>query len=64
MKLRIIFCLLVIRCLSAPAQEPEYDHIFFDNSLMTGRYYYSKADYTSPSYIQNILVHDKNYIAI
>ena len=54
MKLRIIFCLLVIRCLSIPAQEPEYDHIFFDNSLMAGRYYYSKADYTSPSYIQNI----------
>lgn len=54
MKLRIIFCLLVIRCLSAPAQEPEYDHIFFDNGLMAGRYYYSKADYTSPSYIQNI----------
>ena len=47
------------------AQEPEYDHVIFDNSLMTGRYYYSKADYKSPSYIQNaenkLLVSEKEF---
>lgn len=33
------------------SQKAEYDHVFFDNSMMTGAYYYSTADYTSPSYI-------------
>jgi hypothetical protein len=36
------------------AQEPEYDFIVFDNSLMPGgAYYYSEAAYQSPSYIQH-----------
>lgn len=36
------------------AHEPEYDHVFFDNSLMSGSYYYSEVEYTSPSFVQNI----------
>jgi hypothetical protein len=35
------------------AQEPEYDCVLFDNSLMSGGYYYSEADYRSPSFIQH-----------
>ncbi|MDU1892607.1 MAG: glucoamylase family protein [Dysgonomonas sp.] len=54
MKAQFILFISAFICLSVSAKEPEYDHIFFDNSLMTGRYYYSKADYTSPSYIQSI----------
>lgn len=45
---------IFLSCFSLHSQEPEYDHIFFDNNLMRGAYYYSKASYTSPSFIQNI----------
>jgi len=47
------------------ANEPEYDHIFFDNSLMTGSYYFSTAEFKSPSYIENtgkkLLVSEKEF---
>lgn len=35
------------------AVEPLYDYVFFDNSNMTGRYYYSQTTYQSPSWIKN-----------
>ncbi|WP_165040104.1 glucoamylase family protein [Dysgonomonas sp. ZJ709] len=54
MKKIFILTLLSFGCISLMAQEPEYDHVFFDNSLMSGSYYNSKADYASPSYIENI----------
>jgi hypothetical protein len=38
----------------ADAQEPKYDRIFFENSPMQGRFFYSSAQYTAPSWIQNI----------
>ncbi len=31
-----------------------YDYLFFDNSLMKDRFYYSKTNYTTPSWIKNI----------
>lgn len=40
--------------ISAFAGEPEYDHIFFDEALMSGAYFYSGADYTAPSYVMHI----------
>lgn len=46
-------------------QEPAYDHVFFDNSLMSGGYFYSRGEYKSPSYIQTVKgklpVSDKEY---
>lgn len=65
MKKLLIFIVIQLAFIQLGAQEPEYDHIIFDNSLMTGRYYYSKADYKSPSYIQNtdnkLLVSEKEF---
>lgn len=65
MKKLLIFMVIQLALVQLSAQEPEYDHIIFDNSLMTGRYYYSKADYKSPSYIQNtenkLLVSEKEF---
>ncbi len=47
------------------ASEPLFDYIFFDNSLMEGRYYYSQAVYQSPSWIKNaqqkLLVNEKEF---
>ena len=45
-----VFFLISIQIL---AVEPLYDYIFFDNSNMTGRYYYSQVTYQSPSWIKN-----------
>ena len=45
-----LFFLISIQIL---AVEPLYDYIFFDNSNMTGRYYYSQVTYQSPSWIKN-----------
>lgn len=53
MKHLIIFITLIFS-ITAIAQEPEYDQVFFDNSLMSGAYYYSAADYKTPSFIQSI----------
>lgn len=53
MKHLIIFITLIFSR-AAIAQEPEYDQVFFDNSLMSGAYYYSAADYKTPSFIQSI----------
>lgn len=36
------------------AQEPEYHHVFFDNSLMEESWFYSEASYESPSFILNV----------
>ncbi|MDR2118022.1 MAG: hypothetical protein LBP25_00595 [Tannerellaceae bacterium] len=53
MKPYLLSALLWLLSVSLAAQEPEpeYDCIVFDNSLMPGRYYYSTADYRSPSFI-------------
>ena len=39
---------------ASPANEYQYDYLFFDNSLMDDSYYYSKTDYTTPSWIKNL----------
>lgn len=36
------------------SQEPDYDHVFFENSLMPESWYYSKVEYSSPSFVLNI----------
>lgn len=35
------------------ATESLYDYTFFENSMMKGNYFYSKVDYTSPSWIKH-----------
>ncbi|MFT3993303.1 MAG: glucoamylase family protein [Dysgonomonas sp.] len=64
MKSLILFISLLIPTIII-AQEPEYDQVFFDNSLMNGSYYYSTADYKEPSFIQSIEkklpISDKEY---
>lgn len=37
--------------------EYSHDYIFFENSLMDGYYFYTKTDYTSPSWIKNARHH-------
>jgi exo beta-1,2-glucooligosaccharide sophorohydrolase (non-reducing end) len=39
---------------SAPAQEATYPKVFFDNSVMQGRYFFSGASYQSPGWVNNI----------
>ncbi|MEJ7769449.1 MAG: glucoamylase family protein [Chitinophagaceae bacterium] len=46
--------LLVIMAFNLHAQEPLYDQVIFDNSRMTGHYYYSETSYQSPSWIKNV----------
>lgn len=53
MKHTLLALLTLFIIFSAVATETEYDHIFFDNCRMEGRYYFSRADYQSPSYILN-----------
>ncbi|MCC8152799.1 MAG: hypothetical protein LIP01_00410 [Tannerellaceae bacterium] len=36
------------------AEETPYDHIFFDQAKLNGAWFYSEADYSSPSYLQMI----------
>lgn len=40
-----------------PPTEYSHDYIFFENSLMDGYYFYTKTDYTSPSWIKNARHH-------
>jgi hypothetical protein len=55
--MRFFYCILLSCLLFFPvflnASEQLYDYIFFDNSPMEGRYYYSQTDYQSPSWIKN-----------
>ena len=46
--------LLVIMAVNLHAQEPLYDQVIFENSRMTGHYYYSETSYQSPSWIKNV----------
>ena len=39
---------------SHSSSEYKYDYLFFDNSPMDGSYFYTKAGYTSPSWIKNV----------
>lgn len=47
------FILSLLYILQAQAQEIPYHYTFFDNSLMSKNYFYSKVNYTSPSWVQN-----------
>ena len=55
---------LVFLVLEAFAREPEYNHVFFDNSLMPESWHYSKVEYSPPSFVLNVsgrLPVDVNY---
>ena len=49
-----LFATLLIFALFAEAQEPKYDQVFFANSRMQGRYFYSRTSYVAPSWVKNI----------
>jgi hypothetical protein len=57
MRIRLISVCFFLSFLSLQAQEPLYDKIFFANSIMMDSYFYSEADYTSPSWIKNVTHH-------
>lgn len=46
--------LLLVCYLYSIAQEPGYDRIFFENNPIGDHYFYSRTEYQSPSWIQNI----------
>lgn len=54
MKKLFLVTILSLYTLVSMGQNAEYDHVFFENNLMEGRYYYSTAEYQSPSYIRHI----------
>jgi hypothetical protein len=54
MKKLLIFTVIQLIFIQLRAQEPEYDHVIFDNSLINGSYYYSKGEYISPSFIETV----------
>ncbi len=51
---KIICTLFVLSCLQSNAQRLLYDKQFFVNSKINGNYFYSDANYQSPSWIKNI----------
>lgn len=54
MKTLFILIILTVLSVDLSAREPEYDHIFFDNSLMKESWFYSQVTYQSPGYVLNI----------
>lgn len=54
MKTNWIFWMFVLFPLVQVAQEPEYNHVFFDNSLMEKSWFYSEASYESPGFVLNV----------
>lgn len=54
MKLSAVFWVCLFFPFIQYAQETEYNHVFFDNSLMEESWFYSETSYTSPSHILNI----------
>lgn len=53
LKLSLLAAALVFSIAAVSAQEL-HDKIFFENSLMDGNYYYSKAEYRGNSWLKNI----------
>ena len=51
---KLALIILITAWHQARAQEPLYDNVVFENSRMSGSYYYSSATYSSPSWIKNI----------
>ncbi|MBZ9728365.1 hypothetical protein LB467_01575 [Salegentibacter sp. JZCK2] len=54
MKICGAFCICLFFPFIQYAQETEYNHVFFDNSLMEESWFYGETSYTSPSHILNI----------
>ena len=52
MKKIMLFAIAMLSGMAFAAEKP-YDYVFFENSRMDGDYFYSKAEYTSPSWIEN-----------
>src|SRR4051812_46656264 len=51
---KVAFLLYALICSQLQAQRILYDKQLFVNSMMSGNYFYSDADYQSPSWIKNI----------
>jgi exo beta-1,2-glucooligosaccharide sophorohydrolase (non-reducing end) len=54
MKAKVLTGVLFFYSALGMAQEPLYDRIFFENSPMAKSFFYSKTEYTSPSWVQNV----------
>lgn len=54
MKVTGLFWICLLFPMMQYAQEIDYNHVFFDNSLMEESWFYSETSYTSPSHILNI----------
>ncbi|HSI69577.1 MAG TPA: glucoamylase family protein [Gillisia sp.] len=54
MKAKGIIILLFLFSTAMQAQEPEYHHVFFENSLMENSWFYSDTSYEGPSFILNV----------
>ena len=50
---KIMLTILALLPVAASAIEKPFDYTFFENSRMDGDYFYSKVDYTSPSWVEN-----------
>ena len=54
MKCSLLVAITVIHAAWVSAQEPLYERVFFENSAMAKSYFYSKASYTAPSWVNNV----------
>ena len=54
MKLSGVFWICLFFPFMQYAQETEYNHVIFDNSLMEESWFYGETSYSSPSHILNI----------
>lgn len=50
---KIMLTILALLPMAASAIEKPFDYTFFENSRMDGDYFYSKVNYTSPSWVEN-----------
>ena len=51
---RLFFWICFFSPLIQYGQEIEYNHVFFQNSLMKGSWFYSETSYTPPSHVLNV----------
>ncbi|HEY0677911.1 MAG TPA: glucoamylase family protein [Chitinophagaceae bacterium] len=51
---KLLFSLILFSAIAAVAQERPYDYVFFVNSRMKGNYFFSKAESSGDSKLQNV----------
>lgn len=54
MKAKVLTGFLFLFVAFCMAQEPLYNRVFFENSPMSKSFYYTKTEYTAPSWVQNV----------